>query len=164
MTFANSRASGLLSGTPTQAGTFPFTITAKDSIGNLASQNYSLVVATSCPAIGVSPTGTLGTLVTGSVFSQRFTQVGGVGNPVWSESGALPNGLTFSFVSSLLGNLGTLSGVPMVLGTFPLTITATDQNGCQGSTNVSILVVPPPALHAAGHRPATRLQLTTTYL
>lgn len=144
ITFANSGASTLLSGTPTQAGTFPFTITAKDSIGNLASQNYFLVVAPSCPVIGVSPTGMLGTVVAGSVFSQRFTQFGGVGNPVWSESGALPNGLTFSSVSSLLANLGIISGVPTVPGTFPLTITATDQNGCQGSTNVSMLVVPPP--------------------
>jgi uncharacterized membrane protein len=138
MSFAISGASASFSGTPTQAGTFPFTITATDSIGNVLNQSYSLVVVAACPAISVSPSGSLGIVTAGSPFSQAFNATGGVGATAWSQSGVLPTGMSFS--------AGVLSGTPTQPGTFPMTIVASDQNGCQGSSNVSLLVVPPPAV------------------
>jgi Putative Ig domain len=47
-------ASGLISGTPTQAGTFPVTVTVSDSTGLNASQPFSLVVNGTCPAANVA--------------------------------------------------------------------------------------------------------------
>jgi Bacterial Ig-like domain (group 3)/Putative Ig domain len=138
MSFAIAGASTTFSGTPTQAGTFSFTITATDSIGNKFSQNYSLMVSASCPAISVSPSGSMGIVTAGTAFSQTFVASGGIGTTSWSTASALPLGMTFS--------AGTLSGIPTQSGTFALTITATDQNGCQGSSSVSFVVVPPPAV------------------
>ena len=138
MLFAISGASATLSGTPTQAGTFPFTITATDSIGNKLNQNYSLTVSSACPAISVSPSGSLGVVTAGNAFSQAFIASGGVGTTTLSTTSALPLGLTFSS--------GVLSGIPAQSGTFVITIIATDQNGCQGSSNVSLVVLPPPAV------------------
>ena len=43
--FTPGTTSATLSGTPTQAGTFTFTVTATDSIGGTGSQTYNLVVA-----------------------------------------------------------------------------------------------------------------------
>ena len=146
MSFTIAGTSATFSGTPTQAGAFSFTITATDSIGNNLSQNYSLVVSAACPAISVSPSGPLGAATVGSAFSQRFTAAGGIGAVVWSESGPLPTGLIFSTLATPFLNLGLLSGIPTQPGTSTVTITATDQNGCQGSSNVSIPVVPPPAV------------------
>jgi YVTN family beta-propeller protein len=141
MTFSSSGATITFSGTPTQTGSFPFTVTATDSIGNLTRQNYSLMVSASCPAISVSPMGSLGILTVGSPFSQMFTATGGVGTITWSTPSALPNWMTFSAAGVL-----SLSGTPLP-GTISLNIVASDQNGCQSpSTNVSLLVVPPPAV------------------
>jgi len=138
MSFAIAGASATLSGTPPQAGTFPFTITATDSIGNKFSQNYSLMVSATCPAISVSPSGSLGVVTAGTAFSQTFIASGGVGTTAWSTTSTLP--LAINFVG------GVLSGIPTQSGTFAVTITATDQSGCQGSSNVSLLVVPAPAV------------------
>src|SRR5262249_29419101 len=38
---------GVLAGTPTMAGTYTFTITARDSVGDSANQSYTLVISTS---------------------------------------------------------------------------------------------------------------------
>src|SRR5262249_22715731 len=43
-----------------------------------------------------------------------------------STTSVLPNGLT-------LASNGTLSGTPTQVGTFPIVVTATDQNGCMGT-------------------------------
>lgn len=138
MSFAIAGASATFSGTPTQAGTFPFTITGTDSIGNKLNQNYSLMVSASCPAISVSPSGSLGIVTAGNPFSQTFTASGGVGTTTWSTTSTSRLGINF------VG--GVLSGIPTQSGTFAVTITATDQNGCQGSSNVSLVVLPPPAV------------------
>ena len=45
ITLASSNSAGVLSGTPTTAGTYYFGITATDSQGNTATQNYQLVIA-----------------------------------------------------------------------------------------------------------------------
>ncbi len=49
-------ATGVLSGTPTMAGSYPFTVTATDSMGNTGSQQYTLVVAVPNPTPQPLPT------------------------------------------------------------------------------------------------------------
>src|SRR5262249_23390107 len=44
-------ATGVLSGSPTQAGTFTFNIRATDANGCVGFRNYTLVVSSTCPAI-----------------------------------------------------------------------------------------------------------------
>lgn len=58
-------ATGLLTGTPTQTGNFPFTVTATDAVGCVSSKNYTLAVNTltlnlSDPAICLGPGGLVG--------------------------------------------------------------------------------------------------------
>jgi large repetitive protein len=78
-----------------------------------------------CPTITVTnPATTTGML--GVFFSQSFSQTGGVGTITFSTASILPNGLTLS-------PGGVLSGTPTQLGTFPLTVKATDSNGCMGT-------------------------------
>jgi uncharacterized protein (TIGR03437 family) len=130
LTFSSS---GVLSGTPTAAGTFNFTISATNTATNCAGQqNYSVVIT--CPPITVTAPGvTTGTA--GAAFNQSFTQSGGSGSIVWSiSSGALPNGL------SLNAATGVLSGTLAQTGTFPLTIKATDANGCMGTVNYALTI------------------------
>ena len=131
-------ATGVLDGTPTQAGSFPITVTATDSNGCTGTGPiYTLV--TSCPAITVTnPSTTTGTV--GVAFSQTFTQSGGIGTTTFSESGALPSGMTFHTAT------GVLDGTPSQFGTFPITVTATDSNGCQGTGPTYPLVISCPPI------------------
>src|SRR4029078_466321 len=63
----------------------------------------------------------------GAAFSQQFTQTNGIGAITWSvNSGTPPAGL------ALTPSTGVLSGTPTAVGSFPITVKATDANGCSG--------------------------------
>jgi len=118
-------SAGVLSGTPTQTGSFPITVKATDSNGcSGTGPTYNLTIA--CQTITVTnPAGNSG--VAGSPFSETFTQSGGIGTTTFSlASGTLPTGLTLS-------SGGVLSGTPTQTGTFTITVKATDANGCSGT-------------------------------
>jgi len=118
-------SNGVLSGTPTQTGSFPITVKATDSNGCTGiGPTYNLTI--NCQTITVTnPAVSSG--VAGSAFSQTFTQSGGIGTTTFSlASGALPAGLTLS-------SAGVLSGTPTQTGSFPITVKATDSNGCSGT-------------------------------
>jgi len=128
---------GSLSGTPTVAGTFAFTITATDSTSGTTSQasrNYSLSVG--LPSISVSPA-TLDAAVSGKSYSKVLTGSGGTSPYSFAlTTGTLPAGLT-------LASDGTLAGTPSATGTFAFAITATDANGATGSKGYSLQVEAP---------------------
>ena len=68
-----------LSGTPTQTGSFPITVTATDANGCTAARDYLLVVA--CPGTGItiSPS-SMPTVTANTVFpSTQFSGSGGTG-------------------------------------------------------------------------------------
>ena len=122
---------GMLSGTPTQTGSFPITVKATDSNGCVGTQPATLTIV--CPTITVSPSSVPGG--TGGVpyAPTTFTQTGGVGTITFTETGALPNGMTLS-------PGGMLSGTPTQTGSFPITVKATDSNGCFGTQPVTIVI------------------------
>ncbi|MCM3874880.1 MAG: putative Ig domain-containing protein [Thermoanaerobaculia bacterium] len=120
-----------LSGTPTQGGTFPITVTATDVAGCSGATAYSLVIV--CPTITVTnPSTTTGTV--DAAFSQTFTQTGAAGTATFTTTSTLPTGLT-------LATDGTLSGTPGQNGTFPITVKVTDSNGCTGTGSTYTLVI-----------------------
>ncbi|MEK7833230.1 MAG: Ig domain-containing protein, partial [Acidobacteriota bacterium] len=116
--------SGVLSGVPGAQGASSFTVKATvNATGCLVEASYTLTI--NCPTITVSPT-TINPGSLGIPYSQQFTQAGGAGTITWSlSSGSLPNGLTLS-VS------GLLSGTPVMSGSYPITVRATDGNQCFG--------------------------------
>ena len=126
-------ASGVLSGTPTQTGTFPITVTVSDANGCTGTgPTYTLTIA--CQTITVTnPSVNVG--IAGQAFSQSFTQSGGIGATTFTlATGTLPSGLS-------LAADGTLSGIPLQTGTFPITVTVTDANGCSGTSATYNLII-----------------------
>src|SRR5262245_49120880 len=112
---------GTISGTPSTAGSYPFTIRATDANGCRGEAQYTLVVA--CPVITVNPT-TLPAGTTGAVYNQTITATGGVDPYSFTiSSGTLPAGLS-------LASNGNLSGTPTAPGTFNFVVRGTDSNGC----------------------------------
>ncbi len=125
-------SSGVLSGTTTQAGTFPITITATDQNGCTGTgATYNLTI--NCQTITVTNPG-VNTGTVDAAFSQTFTVTGILGTVTWSETGALPAGITLN------PSTGVLSGTPTVTGAFPITVKATDTNGCFGTSSYTLTI------------------------
>lgn len=118
---------GTLSGTPTQTGSFPIVVTARDAddctgIGT----TYMLVVGCQTITIHFPTDATLDWFIP---FTQTFTQTGAIGTATFSvSSGSTPPGTT-------LAANGTFSGDPSMTGSFPFTILVTDSTGCTATLN-----------------------------
>lgn len=122
---------GTLSGTPTHAGTFSFTVVAQDAAGCSGSTAYSLII--DCGVITLNPS-SLPHAITNAAYSQTITASGGNSPYTYSVSaGTLPAGFTLS-------PAGILSGSSSVPGTFNFTVAATDVDGCQGSRDYSLII------------------------
>lgn len=122
---------GLLSGTPTGAGTFVFTIGVTDLNACPGTVVTTLIIvaatppAPGCPAITITPA-TLPVGAVGSAYSQALAGNGGSGPYQFGvTSGTLPAGITLSAG-------GVLSGTPTATGSAGSTIRATDANACFG--------------------------------
>ncbi|MFO3706358.1 putative Ig domain-containing protein [Xanthomonas codiaei] len=120
-------ASGGLSGTPTVAGSFNFTLTVSDSTPSPAAQASRSYVLTVNTATLVIAQGTLPPAVSGTAYTQTLTVSGGVAPYTFTvSSGTLPAGLT-------LAPNGTLSGTPSAEGSSTFTITVTDASAASAS-------------------------------
>ena len=120
---------GTVSGTPTQAGTFNFTIRAVDSSTGAGapfnvSVNYTLTV--SPPSLGLSPS-VLTTPQVGISFSQQLSTAGGTAPYTYTANGTLPPGLGLS-------TSGLISGTPTTAGAYTFSVTSTDA-GSFSTTN-----------------------------
>jgi uncharacterized protein YhjY with autotransporter beta-barrel domain len=125
---------GVLSGTPTAAGTFNFTVQVTDAATQTASQSLALVIA--APTITVSPA-SLPNGVAGTAYAQVISAAGGTGPYTFAlTSGALPAAMA-------LASDGTLSGTPTVSGAFNITVTATDAFGFTGAQAYTLNVSAP---------------------
>lgn len=120
---------GVISGSPSAAGTTSFTVTATDVFSNTASRNYSLSIISPLTI----PTNPWLRDTTVGVFVQYpFQAVGGSGPLTWSVSGAVPPGLV------MLN--GALSGVPSLAGVYSFLVNASDGNGAATAILVSLRV------------------------
>ena len=126
-------AAGLLSGTPTAAGSFAFPVGVTDANGCPGSRACTLAVT--CPAISVVPP-SLPDATVGLGYDQTVTASAGSAPLVWSvTSGSLPAGLTLEAAT------GELHGTPTLAGTAIFTLTVGDANGCTGSESYTLNVV-----------------------
>ena len=138
-------STGAITGTPTTAGTFNFTVTVTDSTGGqaaTATSNCSITIAP--PTIAVvcaTSTGKVGT-----PYSSAVTASGGTAPYTFAiTAGSLPAGLTLN------PSTGAITGTPTTAGTFNFTVTVTDSTGGQAATatsNCSITIAPPPLIAA----------------
>src|SRR5690606_19079541 len=124
--------SGEVSGTPTSAGTFSFTVIATDDDGHVGSWDYDLAIT--APAITVSPPSVPPATVHAD-YNVVFSASGGTA-PYTFTIDTPPPGLT-------LAPDGTLSGTPSAEGSFAFTVVATDATASAGSRGYSLDIGPP---------------------
>ncbi len=124
-------STGVLSGTPTAAGTYTFAVTVTDSQGNTSdpsSCSITIGIGITCPPAS-----------TANIYTPYSSNIGVVGDTPADTfsitSGALPTGL------SLNTSTGNIHGSPTVLGTFNFTVHVVDSLGNAGSKPCSITII-----------------------
>jgi hypothetical protein len=119
---------GVLSGTPTTAGTSPFIVRATDANSCTADLPTAIAISPdTCPVITLAPA-TIPNGFVGTPFSQTLTASGGTAPYTFAMiSGALPTGVALTSVST---SIGLLSGTPTTNGSYAFTLRVTDSLGC----------------------------------
>ena len=133
-----NHTNGVISGTPTAAGTSSFTVRVQDAGGLADTQALSITINPATPPPG-PPTITTTTLPEGTIgqdYNQTLHATGGVGSLIWSISaGALPSGLELNQTT------GVISGTPILPeGTSSFTVRVQDAGGQSDTQALSIVV------------------------
>lgn len=132
--------SASISGTPSTAGSFSFTLTVTDSAGYSDFRTFGVDIA---PAALAITTTVLQDGFVGQPYTRSVATSGGGGTFVWSiASGSLPPGL------SLLAATpdAQIDGTPTVAGNFNFTLQVTDTFGGADSQAFSLTIAAPPPL------------------
>jgi len=134
---------GSLTGTPTQAGNYSFTLTVSDFSGLTATGTFTLAVASSFAITTASPL-TPGTA--GVAYSAQINVTPTTGPYTFNVAAgsALPAGLSLSASSTTPA--GTLSGTPTTPNTsgFTFTIVAADSANHTASQSYTLVIGPAP--------------------
>jgi hypothetical protein len=126
-------SAGVISGTPTTAGDFDFTVQAKNACGTDI-QDFSIPV---CALPDITTT-SLPSGIVGTAYSATINAMGSTPITFTLASGSLPPGLSLS-------SAGVISGTPTTAGTFSFTVRAT--NSCGTDTQaLSITICQLPAI------------------
>lgn len=129
--------SGTLSGTPTAAGTYAFTLTASDGDGFFVRSNHVLTIAPAFVTLALPAD--LPVAFEAVAYAALLEPSNGVAPFSYVVTGALPAGVSHD-------GSGGLSGTPGATGSFSITVDVTDADGNSGTQNYTLVVnavVPP---------------------
>ena len=128
-------STGQITGTPTAAATFNFTVQVTDSVNSTATTNLRILINAAPPLIVTAtalPNGTAGA----AYPSTNLQASGGVPPYAWSVTTAattFPPGLTLS-------STGQITGTPTAAATYNFTVQVKDSQNATATANLSILV------------------------
>jgi hypothetical protein len=131
-------ASGtIVAGTPSQQGTFTFTVKGTDGEGQPLQQTYRITVGPP-PPLAITSGNCCASGSVGTPYGASFFADGGVQPFLWSiPSGQVPPGL-----SLCASPPATLDGVPTTSGTFTFAVRVTDSQGSQATEPATITIQP----------------------
>lgn len=122
---------GIISGTPTAAGSSTFAVKATDTAAATLTRVFSIFIGN--PTISIAPpapnTGTIG-----AAYSASITAAGGTAPYSFGiANGAVPPGMT-------MDALGNVTGTPSVSGMYPVTFQVTDSTGQSNQSAVTYTI------------------------
>ena len=129
-------STGVISGTPTTAGTYSFTLTASKSGYTSASTQLTISIvnkAASVPQIKITTTSLEKATVGTAYIGYLDADVEGV---TWSWSGNTPTAAGLSINSSR----GLITGTPTTAGTYSFTLTASKSGYTSASVELTLLI------------------------
>jgi uncharacterized protein YkwD len=124
-------AAGLISGTPTVAGTFVITLSAANSGGT----GHAALSLTVLPATVVAPVITSALTTSAKVGNAFLYQTTATNSPTSFAAAGLPAGLS-------VNSAGLILGTPTTAGTFMVTLSASNSGGT-GQATLTLTVAPP---------------------
>lgn len=133
-------SNGILSGVPTQSGSFPLQVIVRDTLNRQVSANLTLIVGAPLQITPSLPNGNLNV-----PYSATLQATGGTQPYTWQLSNSAPPGLT-------VASNGVVSGTPTQAGTFTLNLLLHDSLGTGTSGSVQLVIQ------------NSNLQITTTFL
>lgn len=129
-----------ISGTPLQAGDFPFLLEVTDSDGNRDSEPFVLEVQPRTAPLTII-TASLPAGAVGRVFVARIEATGGAqAGYVWESLDPLPPGL---YLAAEGTPYTTLSGTPEATGRYPFTVLVSDRQGNADDQEFVVLIGAP---------------------
>lgn len=128
-------ADGTITGIPTAAGKYPFTLSATDAEGRVATLLTGIVVKAKLSILTLR----LGPVRVGKLYRSKVATLGGVA-PVRVKvaSGKLPPGVKLDPLT------GALFGVPLKAGAYSFTVQATDALKVKAAKFFTLVVAPAP--------------------
>ncbi|MEX0850969.1 MAG: Ig domain-containing protein, partial [Gaiellaceae bacterium] len=121
---------GAITGRPTMAGEFEFTVTLTDSEGRTLTYDGSLTIA---PRLAVATTRLTGRA--GRFFRKKVVTLGGVGPVSWRiKRGPLPRGIKFDRLT------GMFFGTPTKPGTWVISVEVVDSLRVKSTATITITV------------------------
>jgi hypothetical protein len=131
---ASGSVGGSLTGTPTTAGTYTFSLQVTDADNQTATQQYTVTIGGFAITTTSVPAGTVGT-----GYFQMLSVSNGTSPYTFSVTqGSLPPGL--SIAASSDGLSGVLQGTPTTAGTYTFTVQVKDNNGLTATQDYSLLI------------------------
>jgi hypothetical protein len=130
-------STGLLSGTPTGAGSRHFTAKVTDQVGASSEHLFNFIIN---PAVSIT-TVSMPNWTVNRPYSAQLASSGGTGAVVWTDknSGLAGSGLTMS-------SAGLVSGTPTAAGPISFTARAADQIGASAERLLSFTINPAVAI------------------
>ncbi|MRR37547.1 c-type cytochrome, partial [bacterium] len=129
--------SGVISGTPSAAGTFSFTVRVTDAAAAAVTKSLSITVTTGTAPLSIStsslPGGTAGT-----AYSQTLAASGGTAPYRWSYSGSLPPGISVT-------SAGSVTGTPTTAGAYSFTVLVSDARSATATKALSVTIAAAPS-------------------
>lgn len=126
---------GVISGTPTTAGTFNFQIIVFDADTFSGLQDFTIIIVDAGSQQVVPYASNLQTAFIGTPYSEFISATGGTPSYTFAAaSGSLPVGMVLN------SSTGEIHGEPLYTGAFSFTVTATDSLGDVGTTAFTIMV------------------------
>jgi hypothetical protein len=149
---------GIITGTPTAAGSYTVSVKVTDSNGTSATANLSITIQ-AVPALSITATSVSAAVNT--PLSYALSATGGVAPFTWTALGSLPAGLTLS-------SDGVISGTPAAAGGYTVSVKVTDSRGVSATANLSVTIQATPnlaitttAINAVANTPMSYAMLVT---
>lgn len=126
---------GVISGTPTQAGTFNFDAQVTDAANQSGTKAFSIVIT--APALSITTTSPLPRGTVGQPYRLTFSAANGTAPYRWQGGEGVPPGLT-------LDASGTISGTPTTSGAFTFPVRAIDSRDVFVTQTFAVTIDPSP--------------------